>query len=157
MSSINSVNHTLWNTASETSTISQKKLDNVAEQFRNVLEGKTDTAKGNGDSDEETTTTIQRSVITAEDGSQIVVLTQITVDASGKQIESKVISKQKISTGNGKQSQRGRDTFNIGQSQDKDNDDKNTLNVMADRAKKEYEDNSVINSSQLENIFKANI
>ena len=53
-------------------------------------------------------------------------------------------------------SQHGSNPFNIGKSQDK-YDDKTTLNAMTERARKEYEDNSVINSSQLENIFKANI
>lgn len=158
MSSIQGVNHNLWNTATSASTSSVNKMDDVAEQFKKTLAGETNSSKsqGQGGSDEETTTTIQRSVITADDGSQIVVLTQITVDSSGKQIESKVISKQKISTGNDKQSQHGSNPFNIGKSQDK-YDDKTTLNAMTERARKEYEDNSVINSSQLENIFKANI
>ncbi len=156
MSSINGVSNVLWSTGTESAT---KKSTSVADEFSNVLAGKEDASKSGGEDDSETKTILQRSVITASDGSQVIVLTQITVDASGKQIDSKIISRQKISSESDADEQKVTSGIAIGKDSEESGTDANhtTLNVMADKRRKEYEDNSVVDSMQLENIFKANI
>ena len=156
MSSINGVSNVLWSTGTESAT---KKSTSVADEFSNVLAGKEDASKSGGGDDSETKTILQRSVITASDGSQVIVLTQITVDASGKQIDSKVISRQKISSESDADEQKVTSGIAIGKDTEESGSDPNhaTLNVMADKRRKEYEDNSVVDPMKLENIFKANI
>ena len=67
-------------------TASQKNFSNILHQEEEKQQN----------TDGETKTVIQRSVITSGDGSQIVILTKFTLGANGQKTDAKVISRMKI-------------------------------------------------------------
>lgn len=160
MSSIGGISGASW-VANQATRKSAEEEKTAAASFSEKLDemknpGKQQKKTG-GEPGEETTTMIERSVITGPDGSQIVVFTQITVDAGGKQIESKVISRQKISNGTGQEGSQELNSQINGVPVGKPADDHTVLNQMAERARREYEDNSTTDSVHTEMLFKANI
>lgn len=162
MSSIGGISGASWvSQAVQKSTEDEKtaasSFSEKLDEMKNPSKSKEKSSSGGSDS-EETTTTIERSVITGPDGSQIVVFTQITVDASGKQIESKVISRQKIGSGTGQDGSKETEAQLSGMPKAGEvNDGHTTLNQMAERARREYEDHSTVDSVHTEMLFKANI
>lgn len=121
--------------------------------FANMLHQK-EQASAN---DEETKTMIERSVVTAGDGSQVVILTQVTVDASGKKLDAKVISRMKI----GKNEQAGQcGIVEPPVKEEKNADETQKLSAgpaIKNTAGKEYEQHSLTGSYDAGLLFQSNI
>lgn len=132
MSSINSVS---WG-----NTMQAAPKSEAAAKFSNTLHGTEDDTK---EKDDDSKTVIERSVVTASDGSQMMILTQVTVSADGKRLGSKVLSKQKISNSDGNDAKIGRAEKPEGTLFEPKTGENSRLAKNVARKEQEYEDYSV--------------
>lgn len=80
---------------------SKESKDSAAEQFSAVLDRiKNGTPEKDKNEDDESKTIIERTVVTAPDGSKMLVVTQVTLKPNGQRGETKVLSRQKIASPN---------------------------------------------------------
>lgn len=85
--------------SAQTATTVREKKD-AGTQFSSILErmknGMQNGAKSNEEEEDGSKSIIERSIIKGPDGSQMLVITQVTIKPNGQRSETKVLSRQKI-------------------------------------------------------------